>query len=283
MQKPATYKEQINTLRSLWFLIDNEEKTTKYLKHIWFYRLSHYFKYFLKNHNWEEKSFDNILKYYIFDRKLKLILSDIIERIEISLKANIINTLSLEYSDSCFFMDKEIYFNKENYENIIEWLKKEKNKNKSICDEKLKNIDVWKLFQWLTFWTTVYFYRTLSTQNKKLIAKNYNFKSETLYSWLLWLTDIRNICAHYDKFWGTKMTRSLLFVNPKLKNLQVETNSIFAYILVMHMFLKEIWIDSHFLDKIDNLFNEDEYKSIDKKKMWFNKNWKEEINSILEN
>lgn len=92
---------------------------------------------------------------------------------------------------------------------------------------------------------------------------------------------MRNICAHYDKLWGIKLARALLFDHPKLKKLKIETNSIFAYILVMHIFLKEIWIDSHFLDKIENLFNEKEFKSINKEKMWFKENWKENIENIL--
>lgn len=281
MKNPAKFNEQIQILKDLWFIINDEEKTKKYLKHIWFYRLSHYFNYFLWNHNWEEKSFDNVLKYYIFDRKLKLILSDIIERIEISIKANIIDTLSLEYNNSCFFMDKNIYFNEDNYNKIIEWLEKEKSKNKEISSENLNDIDSWKLFQWLTFWTTVFFYWSQSTKNKKLIANNYDFKAETLHSWLLWLTDIRNICAHYDKLWWTKITRTLLFKHPKLKNLKVESNTIFSYILVMHFFLKEIWIDSSFLDKIEKLFNDEDYKSINKEKMGFSENWRKTIQDLL--
>lgn len=281
MKTPATIEEQIQILLDLWFSITDENQAKKYLKHIWFYRFSHYFNYFLENHNWEEKSFDNILKYYIFDRKLKLILSDIIERIEVSLKANIINTLSLEYNDSYFFINEEIYFNNESFIKSIEWFEKEKSKNKSISNIELSGIESWKLFQWLTFWSTVFFYWSLSTKNKKLVANNYNFKEKTLYSWLLWLTDIRNICAHYDKLWWIKLTRALLFEHPKLKKLNIETNSIFAYVLVMHIFVKEIKIDSHFLDKIETLFNEDEYKTINKEKMWFKEDWKNEIESII--
>lgn len=273
MKIPASFEEQIDILKNLWFSINDEDQAKKYLKHIWFYRFLHYFNYFLENHNWEEKSFDNVLKYYIFDRKLKLILSDIIERIEVSIKANIINTLSLEYNDSVFFLKKEIYLDKDKFNSIKTSLESEKTKNKSLKNIELSQIDSWKLFQWLTLWTTTFFYNWLNTKNQKSIADNYDLTNATLSSWLLWLTDIRNICAHYDKLWGTKLARYLSFKHPKLKKLNIETNSIFAYVLVMHIFLKEIWIDSHFLDKIEKLFNEEEYKSINKEKMWFNENW----------
>jgi len=87
------------------------------------------------------------LKYYIFDRKLKLILSDIIERIEVSIKANIINTLSLEYNDSVFFLKKEIYLDKDKFNSIKTSLESEKTKNKSLKNIELSQIDSWKLFQ----------------------------------------------------------------------------------------------------------------------------------------
>lgn len=257
------------------------KKAKNYLKHIWFYRFSHYFNYFIENHNWEEFSFDNILKYYIFDRKLKLIVSDIIERIEVSLKANIINILSLKYNDSVFFMNEEIYLDQEKYIWVINSLENEKSKNKSFKDVNLSDISSWKLFQWLTLWTTTFFYSSLNTQNQKLIAETYGLTNMTLFSWMLWLTDLRNICAHYDKLWWIKMTRYLSFKHPKLKKLKIETNSIFSYILVMQIILQEIWIDSHFLDKVEELFNEEEYKNITKEKMWFKDSWKEEIKTII--
>jgi abortive infection bacteriophage resistance protein len=87
------------------------------------------------------------LKYYIFDRKLKLILSDIIERIEVSLKANIIDILSLKYNNSIFFINEEIYLDQEKYNLTLNSLENEKNKNKSFKKLNLSDISSWKLFQ----------------------------------------------------------------------------------------------------------------------------------------
>ena len=281
MKNPSTIEEQIQILKDKGFSISDEESAKKYLKHIWYYRLSHYFNYFLDNHNWEEHSFKNILNLYIFDRKLKLILSDMMERIEISLKTNLVNDLSLKYWDSCFFMNKDIYFDEKNYIKVIEWYEKEKVKNKSISKNGLNTIESWKLFDGLTFWSVVFSYWALSTWNKKLIAKNYNIYYDELYSWLLCLTDIRNICAHYDKLWWRKMTRNLLFKHPKLKWFNIDRNSIYAYVVIISIILKEIWTESHFLDKIEDLFQEEDYINIDKEKMWFSKNWKEDIEDLF--
>jgi abortive infection bacteriophage resistance protein len=98
---------------------------------------------------------------------------------------------------------------------------------------------------------------------------------------MLCLTDIRNICAHFDKLWGIKMVRYLSIKHPKLKRLHIEKNSLYSYVLIMYFLLKEIWIDTHFLDEIEKLFSDKDYINIDKEKMWFWKDWKTNIENIL--
>lgn len=77
------------------------------------------------------------------------------------------------------------------------------------------------------------------------------------------------------------MTRSLLFNHPKIKKLNIDKNSIFAYIVIISITLKWIWIESTFIEKIDELFLDEDYITIDKEKMWFSDNWKEVISEIL--
>jgi hypothetical protein len=78
---------------------------------------------------------------------LKLKISDSIERIEISLKTNIINNLSLFHNNSCFFTEKSIYLDNNKYQKILESLENEKNKNKSLRNKELIEIKAWELFQ----------------------------------------------------------------------------------------------------------------------------------------
>jgi len=281
MSNPTTIEEQIQILKEKWFSISETDNAEKYLKHIWYYRLSHYFNYFLNNDNWEEHSFNNILNLYIFDRKLKLKISDSIERIEISLKTNIINNLSLLHNNSCFFTEESIYLNEDKYNKIILSLENEKNKNKWLREKELTEIKAWELFQWASLWSITFFYNSLNTQNQKQIASVYDLTNASLSSWMLCLTDIRNICAHFDKLWGTTMVRYLSTKHPKLRKLNIDKNSLFSYILIIYFLLKEIWIDTHFLDEIEKLFLDEDYINIDKEKMWFWKDWKKDIENIL--
>jgi predicted transcriptional regulator len=78
---------------------------------------------------------------------LKLKISDSIERIEISLKTNIINNLSLFHNNSCFFTEESIYLDNNKYQKILESLENEKNKNKSLRNKELIEIKAWELFQ----------------------------------------------------------------------------------------------------------------------------------------
>lgn len=281
MSNPSTIEEQIEILKEKGFSILDTDNAEKYLKHIGYYRLSHYFNYFLNNHNWEEYSFKNILNLYIFDRKLKLKISDTIERIEISLKTNIINNLSLLHNNSCFFTEESIYWDNDKYQRILESLENEKNKNKSLRYKELTDIKAWELFQWASLWSITFFYNSLNTQNQKQIASVYDLTNASLSSWMLCLTDIRNICAHFDKLWWTKMVRYLSIKHPRLRRLNLEKNSLYSYILIMYFLLKEIWIDTHFLDEIERLFSDEDYINIDKENMWFWANWKADIENLF--
>ena len=89
-QKPATTIDwQIEKLIERGLQIENKELAKHYLSNVSYYRLGEYW-YVLQadkeNHIFkEEATFEKVINLYEFDRELKILLFDIIERIEISL------------------------------------------------------------------------------------------------------------------------------------------------------------------------------------------------------
>ena len=84
-----TIEQQINQLKSRGMNFHDEEKAKYYLENLNYYRLSGYWLIFEKNHEPHEFKdntyFEDILNLYIFDRELRLLLLDAIERIEVSI------------------------------------------------------------------------------------------------------------------------------------------------------------------------------------------------------
>ena len=104
--KPAlSFEQQIELLKNRGLGISDEERAKRHLSNVSYYRLSAYMlpykimqpngivtDYFIKGTIW-----DDIWNLYKFDRKLRLLVFDAIERIEISLRTQIIYQLSHKY------------------------------------------------------------------------------------------------------------------------------------------------------------------------------------------
>ena len=93
-QKPRTIDEQIRLLRSRGMAFGDEESAKQCLAHISYFRLKYYWTDMRDEeteHDFKEgASFDDVIARYDFDRRLRLILFDAIEIIEVALRAKII-------------------------------------------------------------------------------------------------------------------------------------------------------------------------------------------------
>lgn len=87
-KKALTCQEQIEQLISRGLIIEEPQKAIHYFSQISYYRLSAYMYPFLadkEKHLFKPNvTFQNILDIYNFDRELRLLIMDAIERIEVS-------------------------------------------------------------------------------------------------------------------------------------------------------------------------------------------------------
>lgn len=104
--KPAlTFEEQIALLKSRGLVIDDEQRVTRHLSNVSYYRMSACMLSFKKldadenvlDEFEEGTTWDNVYDLYKFDRKLRLLIFDAIERIEIALRTQVIYQLSHKY------------------------------------------------------------------------------------------------------------------------------------------------------------------------------------------
>ncbi|ASU15526.1 Abi family protein [Actinobacillus pleuropneumoniae] len=87
------------------------------MEHISYYRFSAYTIPFQKlnnpNHHFKPNTtFDDILNLYIFDRELRLLVLDAIERIEVSVRTQISNVMGTQAQNPFWYM-QESYFKKD--------------------------------------------------------------------------------------------------------------------------------------------------------------------------
>lgn len=227
-------------------LFRNESQAVESLQNISYYRLKGYWwdmqtdytQHILKPNSY----FEDIVERYNFDRHLRLILFDAIERIEIALRTKMIYHLSISYGglwylNPALFEATTITLNdgtvKTIHQNTLDELQKEFNRSQEIFVKDHRNrypnqnADAWKTLEVASMGTLSKLYKNLKHQlpEKAAIANEMglNLHSE-LSSWLEAIAYVRNIIAHHSRLWSRNMVKrpidqlknpiSQWFVNP---------------------------------------------------------------------
>lgn len=107
-------QDLISLLKSRGLLIPDEQKAVNYLTNIGYYRLSAYFHPLLKepksDHIYkDDATFDLVMNIYRFDRKLRMLLFNEIEKIEVAIRSAMSNDITTGLND-VFWMTNPGYF-----------------------------------------------------------------------------------------------------------------------------------------------------------------------------
>ena len=115
---PLNPQKQAELLQSRGLVCASVDRLEHYLSHIGYYRLSAYWLPFEKpphtpkdprSHIFRDGTdFDQILSLYIFDRKLRLLVIEAIERIEVSVRSRWACEMALKY-DSHAYMNSVLF------------------------------------------------------------------------------------------------------------------------------------------------------------------------------
>lgn len=230
MSKPAyTISEQIQILKDRGMLFKDERNAMEYLQNISYYRLKGYWwdmQSDYKEHTFKKNVyFEQVIRRYDFDRKLRGILFNAVEYIEISIRTKLIYHLSLKYG-GLWYLEENLFDRTKNktYQRTINKLQEEFNRSQEVFvidhRRRHKNVspDVWKILEVASLGTLSKLYKNLKHQlpEKSKIANEMGLNLHTeLSSWLEAISYMRNIIAHHSRLWSKNMTKKPTY---KLKN-----------------------------------------------------------------
>lgn len=276
---PLTFEEQLDLLEARSLIIKDKPKAISYLKGISYYRLSAYFlPYQQEKDSFNEGvTFKQIIDTYSFDRELRLLVFDAIERLEIAIRTQMVYQMALYYKDS-HWQDNKEYFIKPYYnsigvkvdpyndlQNIISkaksvrrpevFIKHYKNSYKSPS-----NPPSWMCLELLTMGELSNIYRGLRNKNdKKRIASFFDVHPTVFTSWLHTLTYVRNICAHHSRLWNKDLAiepeRLLKPVGNWLDSEFQNNKRVFYFICILKYLLLRANPGNSLKNKLINLFN----------------------------
>lgn len=288
---PTTIPEQISLLKSRGLLFKDEDRASHYLSNISYYRLRAYTFPFQDdlstNHSFKGKRyFEEIIAVYVFDRKLRLLVFNAIEKIEIAIRTKIIYHFSLCYG-SHWHENSSLYINNTRFNRDINDLYREIDRSTEtfISHYRKKYSSPEYPASWMSLEVasmgllSKLFSNLKNCKEKKLICNEFGVKHYTiLESWLHSICHVRNICAHHGRLWNRRLTaQPELPKNPNypfLTNKNVNTNKLYAILSCMTYVLHIVSPQNNFNSNLKELLNSCEL--INLKEMGFPANWEKE-------
>ncbi|BBI31531.1 Abi family protein [Cohnella abietis] len=275
--KPAiTYEDQVELLRSRGLIIEDSKKAVDTLKRINYYRLTAYTLSFKRdNVFFEGTTFNTILRHYEFDSKLRNILMEIIEHVEIAFRTHIAYLIGHKYHP-LGYQDYTIFRSEEHHKDFIAELEKGLSLSKDPFvthhhENKEGIFPVWVAFEVLMFSGLSKLFKNLQVPDQRAIAQEYyGVHHEEISSWLYALTVVRNRCAHYNRLFNQSLPIKPRFRHVD-KKLEIHENSLFAVIFNLKYLITDNTYWRIWVIKLESLIGE--YRDVDIRRLGFKEDW----------
>lgn len=226
--KPSlTFSEQVNHLKSKGMLFKDKAFAESTLANISYYRLSAYWYPFrLRDTAFPQQVldkfeaeifFEDALFLYETDRRLRSLVIDAIERVEVSVRTQFTYHIGHKYG-TFGYTDKNNFHNKFDHHKWLTQLQGEVQRSKDEFIDHYKNsyqnfpsIPIWMLTEVMSLGALSFGYGGLindqkrGIEDKKSIAQHFNVHHKQLGDWLHTLTYVRNICAHHGRLWNRSL------------------------------------------------------------------------------
>lgn len=288
---PKSPKELVVLLQSRGLDIEEISKAENYITNIGYFRLSAYFFPLLQvpksDHIYKAgASFSQVLNLYRFDRKLRLLIFNEIEKIEVAIRSNMVNLASLHYADAFWLTNQSSFKNITFYNYSISEIDNELAKSKEDFILHFKKIysDIyppsWALAEILPLGNICRIYKNIKDPFlKKQISQKFGLQPPVFESWIMTIAGLRNICCHHGRLWNRLLIlQPVLPDNTKfswLKNQKnVDTQKVYFRICIIKYLLNSISPNNTLKSKLKILL--ESYPMIDIKAMGFTEEWENE-------
>ena len=280
-QKSATsIDEQLTLLNQRGMDWADEDLVQRWLITVGYYRLSAYWlPYELPADSGKTRSktfkpgtrFEDVIDDYTFDRKLRLLVTEAIERIEIALRSRWTHRFSSEYGPHAH-MDPTLFANGWKHADRIAAMANRAGQSREVFIAHYKNKytepympPLWAATELMTFgdlskWVA-------ATRNLSLgsaIASDLGLPTrEILEGVIQALTYVRNICAHHGRLWNRRMVKRIPNIKRFRKDLVVHShgnqtqpeNLIYNVLVVLNKMLVHQSEDTTFPQRVRTLVN----------------------------
>lgn len=250
---PLSFDQQADLLISRGLKVSDRNLLIDRLRVVNYYRLSAYWYPFRQKDETlkPDTSFDEVWSRYVFDRQLRLLVMDAVERVEVAIKTRLAEQHALKHggfgyiSRDCFaqpagyikrvkatikrflrpFLPHGLATQKRFLDPHDDFLNRVRSTAadsreefvrhyfKKYIDE--KDLPIWMVVEIMTLGNTLTMLQRLTSDEKRALAACFNVMPPTLESWILTLNYVRNLCAHHSRLWNRTLAIRPIIPNKK--------------------------------------------------------------------
>lgn len=308
-QPPLTVAQQLTLLQEKGLIIADSPSAEHWLSHISYFRFKNY-SYAFKDYKLSDgnyipgTTFESIKELYLFDRKLKMLVFEALENIEIAIKTKITNEMAGAYGPH-WYVEADRFISEADRKQMVRTAKLSDDIPKAFdhvafldsIEEYMRDPEElflqsykntyepvyppsWMMMEIITFGKTSILFENLKPCDEKtIIHDHFGLTKKQFISWLHCLSFIRNKCAHHARLVYTKINfapalplkRSRQFLKEAD---DVSHDSLYAVLCCILFMINTC--NKHSLLKRHLLMLIDTYTGIDYERLGFTANWRQE-------
>lgn len=290
LKPPVLIKDQIEILKKRGLTFENESRAEHYLSNISYYRLRAYTYPFQDNTDPNhpfvvDVSFEQIINLYVFDRQLRLLIFDAIEKIEIALRTQVIYQFSINHG-AFWHTNPSLYRNGLRFAKQLTSLQEEIDRSSETFIDHYKNTytspsqpPCWMSLEVASMGLLSQIFQNLKiSSEKKAIAKHFGIPDVfTFENWIFCFCNLRNICAHHGRVWNRRLVKITLPYNTSslyISDLKVYPNKLYATISSLQYVINTISPGSNFKQRLKAIMSDCPLKQ--EKEMGFPVDWEKD-------
>ena len=236
--------DQVALLRSRGMEITDQTKAEECLRRIGYYRLSGYWYpmrqvtvthgpaaapvYQVQDAFKEGARFCDVVDLYVFDKKLRMLMLDAIERVEVALRVDVALALGLR-GPTAHRDPRELHPNfavrpnKRGQVPHLEWMARLDDASRRSSEDFVKHfhatystdLPIWVAIELWDFGMLSHLVGGLKYDDQTAMARRYGLpRGDVLASWVRSINFVRNVCAHHSRLWNRSIVDEPRWTRP---------------------------------------------------------------------
>jgi abortive infection bacteriophage resistance protein len=283
-------QDLITLLKNRGLSVTDEQKAINYLANIGYFRLSAYCFPLLDEpktkHLYKSgATFDLVINMYRFDRKLRILLFNEIEKIEVAIRSAMNNQISDGLNDIFWLTDAKNFNNPDIFVKRLSIIRAESDKTGEEFIINFKNKysnpypPAWMIAEIVPFGVLCSTFNNLKYKSiQKKVANYFGLSVPVFSSWMVSLVSLRNLCGHHNRTWNRENPlipaplKSPVF--PWINPATTDMKRVYFRICIIKYLLFTVSPNNTFTQKLISLLAQ--YPTIDIRAMGFPTNWQNE-------